>query len=958
MSPDPITAAPTGASEAPDPLVLESFLWGLLSASSLNIGSIIGVTCLPKRKARAVLMAFGGGALLFALSVELFGHVLHKSDTTKKRAPVWIMEGSAVFGGLLFAMLNRFLNGMGADYRKASTSKGRLARMRAMLMRRLAVRLWNVPFFSSLSLDELKDLIQYAMYKERFNPGDIIMSETHESGIYFIISGMVRLQVLEDQQKHKAHDTSDNDSTATPYTWDLGPNHIFGDMTVLTGSYVSTLVEALETTKVLVLPGHEVSRLLDTNSNVRAQVSLSTVERLRQLREFSNLPTCALASLSSRCSHAKFQPGETIFSGSVNEHTPILAVVLGAVELNYPQTLMRKSVRASCLLCTEHFKGKDCPAFTATASAATFVLTLPRDALEDAMCMSPKHKNYVWSSRQSRLKFEERHNTRTLGEKEGVSLLQLSTPQEEDDGRLFRPPDKRFKNVVREASKDTPSNSELSIEPVDSESEDDRFDRYNMRQMTPKPNLPGQVVKSRAKTEILELNEIETSKPKEQPADVVSTAASTPADQLEASEPEPETLHPSPSGPQQHDQPMVARHSVRSVDSRQSLGSMGSVMTMGDDTHVEIGRMKTSNLPNLGRNLGWDGRDMDIKKHKDQAVMARLRPGKSMLDIAQVTDQELDEQEMFENSNIQAADTYGASNVLAGPAASPISNTIRNVRRMSKGACDFNLASLTGPRLSVSEQGNEVTDLEQNQQPLKSSNQLLPPEAHMNRRPSITRTRTPSKQRCEMPSEEQAAGPRSSSKSHNGAGPRSSGAGPRSSSKSHNGEAPKPNAVHTGSQHAAIMVWLGILIDAVPESLVIGILVNRSTTDDDQTAAAAALPFVISVFLSNLPESMSSSGSMKAHGMRVSSILLMWFVTTFLTAIGALIGAVAFPPSTITDESTELVVSGVEGLAAGAMLTMIAQTMMPEAFEQGGDIVGLSCLAGFLCAMTVKLIPV
>lgn len=158
------------------------------------------------------------------------------------------------------------------------------------------------------------------------------------------------------------------------------------------------------------------------------------------------------------------------------------------------------------------------------------------------------------------------------------------------------------------------------------------------------------------------------------------------------------------------------------------------------------------------------------------------------------------------------------------------------------------------------------------------------------------------------------------------------------------------------AKHQAIMVWLGILIDAVPESLVIGILVNKSVADGT-SSASVALPFVISVFLSNLPESMSSSGSMKNHGMRVSYILLMWFLTTFITALGALLGAVIFQPESIHDQDTEIIVSIVEGVAAGAMLTMIAQTMMPEAFEQGGDVVGLSCLAGFLCSMSVKLIP-
>jgi zinc transporter ZupT len=167
----------------------------------------------------------------------------------------------------------------------------------------------------------------------------------------------------------------------------------------------------------------------------------------------------------------------------------------------------------------------------------------------------------------------------------------------------------------------------------------------------------------------------------------------------------------------------------------------------------------------------------------------------------------------------------------------------------------------------------------------------------------------------------------------------------------------KPLSSEGGSSHGAVMVWLGILIDAIPESMVIGILVNKSAVEG-RSQAAVALPFVISVFLSNLPEAMSSSGSMKCHGIKVTTILLMWSATTAVTAIGALIGAVVFPPEAISNKNTELVVTAIEGFAAGAMLTMIAQTMMPEAFEQGGDIVGLCCLAGFLCSMSVKLIPV
>jgi len=154
-----------------------------------------------------------------------------------------------------------------------------------------------------------------------------------------------------------------------------------------------------------------------------------------------------------------------------------------------------------------------------------------------------------------------------------------------------------------------------------------------------------------------------------------------------------------------------------------------------------------------------------------------------------------------------------------------------------------------------------------------------------------------------------------------------------------------------GDGSAAVMVWLGILIDGVPESVVIGILVNKAGG-----SLSGVLPFIIGVFLSNLPESMSSSGMMKAHGMRVGTILGMWLTITLTTVVGGIIGALAFPPGSDQEPATRYFVAAVEGVAGGAMLTMIAQTMMPEAFEQGGDVVGLSCLVGFLCALSTKLL--
>lgn len=144
---------------------------------------------------------------------------------------------------------------------------------------------------------------------------------------------------------------------------------------------------------------------------------------------------------------------------------------------------------------------------------------------------------------------------------------------------------------------------------------------------------------------------------------------------------------------------------------------------------------------------------------------------------------------------------------------------------------------------------------------------------------------------------------------------------------------------------AALAIWLGIAIDGIPESLVIGML-TLSTT-------GMSIAFIAGVFLANMPEAMSSSVSMKSSGMKLSKILVMWGSITLLTGIGAYIGATAFPAN--PTGNMYYFVLGIEGLAAGAMLTMIAETMLPEAFEQGGSIVGISTLTGFLAALLVKV---
>lgn len=138
-------------------------------------------------------------------------------------------------------------------------------------------------------------------------------------------------------------------------------------------------------------------------------------------------------------------------------------------------------------------------------------------------------------------------------------------------------------------------------------------------------------------------------------------------------------------------------------------------------------------------------------------------------------------------------------------------------------------------------------------------------------------------------------------------------------------------------------IWLGIAIDAVPESLVIGTLASD--------AQGMSLAFIVGVFLANFPEAMSSAVSMRIAGFTKTRIALMWSSLCLLTAIGAALGA--FLLTSAQQAGPSVMIVFIQGVAAGAMLTAIAETMLPEAFEQGGSIVGMATLCGFLAALIV-----
>lgn len=175
---------------------------------------------------------------------------------------------------------------------------------------------------------------------------------------------------------------------------------------------------------------------------------------------------------------------------------------------------------------------------------------------------------------------------------------------------------------------------------------------------------------------------------------------------------------------------------------------------------------------------------------------------------------------------------------------------------------------------------------------------------------------------------------------------------------SHGGHLPTQDELrHRHKEHgnAALAIWLGTLLDAVPESLIIGIslavAVSGVVAAGGEPSFWSVFPYTLiaGLFLSDLPESLSASQQMKMQGMTTGRILLLWGSLVLFTALGAAAGAAMVEQ---IDHGMQVFI---EGIGAGAMLVMICAAMIPEAAHLAdANMVGTSTLTGFLCPILFK----
>jgi ZIP family zinc transporter len=140
---------------------------------------------------------------------------------------------------------------------------------------------------------------------------------------------------------------------------------------------------------------------------------------------------------------------------------------------------------------------------------------------------------------------------------------------------------------------------------------------------------------------------------------------------------------------------------------------------------------------------------------------------------------------------------------------------------------------------------------------------------------------------------------------------------------------------HEDGEPSAIV--LGTVLDGIPESIVIG--------GSLVVGGGVSVAMVAATFLSNLPEALGATTGLVKSGMAVPRVVLMW---TGIVAVSAAAAAVGY---LILEDASPNLAAFLQTFAAGAMLTMLAQTMIPEALKEGGSTVGLVTVLGFSVAV-------
>jgi ZIP family zinc transporter len=142
------------------------------------------------------------------------------------------------------------------------------------------------------------------------------------------------------------------------------------------------------------------------------------------------------------------------------------------------------------------------------------------------------------------------------------------------------------------------------------------------------------------------------------------------------------------------------------------------------------------------------------------------------------------------------------------------------------------------------------------------------------------------------------------------------------------------------TEAGGLTIVLGALLDGIPESAVLGLTLLQT--------GEIAVAMLVAVFVSNVPEAIAATVALRAGGWSTARVFTLWSAIAVASAIAAAAGFV------LLDGAAPDTVAFMFAFAGGAMLTMLATSMMPEAFEHAGRAVGVVTVLGFAVAFGIK----
>jgi len=153
------------------------------------------------------------------------------------------------------------------------------------------------------------------------------------------------------------------------------------------------------------------------------------------------------------------------------------------------------------------------------------------------------------------------------------------------------------------------------------------------------------------------------------------------------------------------------------------------------------------------------------------------------------------------------------------------------------------------------------------------------------------------------------------------------------------GASGRKNIAGVHKENMALPIVLATILDGIPETLVIGMSLLAG--------GEVGLGMLVAVFISNLPEAIAGTSGMIAGEWKKGRILLLWLLIAVVCAFSSLAGYA------LLENASPAVISFIQTFAVGAILVMLSNTMIPEAYEHGGKLAGVFTVLGFFASVCV-----